>query len=132
MYLPRSRRRFVGALAADRHDLDRLAGRYQLVGVGTRKLGDVRVEPAAQPALGRHDDEQVDLIAPRTDKQRGCAVLGRRLVEVGQHRIHTPSVGTRRLGGLLRTAQLGSGHHLHGLGDLARRLHRGNSCAQVF
>jgi hypothetical protein len=45
------------------------------------------------------------------------------VAEIGQHRLHALGIGTRRLGLRLRAAQLGSRDHLHGLGDLLRRLH---------
>ena len=38
------------------------------------------------------------------------------------HRIETLRIGPRVLGLVLRTAELGRGNHLHGLGDLPRRL----------
>ena len=41
-------------------------------------------------------------------------------------------IGTRRFGGGLRAAQLRGRHHLHGLGDLLRRLGGGDADPHVF
>ena len=123
----------VGALAADHQDLDRLAVADQPLRIGAREPGDVGVEAAAQAALGRHHDEQVDLVLAGADQQRrGAVLVGHARVEVGQHAVHALGIGTGGGRGLLRAAQLGGGHHLHRLGDLARRLHRGDAVAHVF
>ena len=45
---------------------------------------------------------------------------------------HPLREGARGLGGRLRPAQLGGRDHLHGLGDLLRRLDGGDAVAEVF
>jgi hypothetical protein len=52
--------------------------------------------------------------------------------DVGQNRAHALRIGTRSFRGFLRAAQLRRGDHLHRLGDLLRRLHRGDAVAEVF
>src|SRR5258708_33621961 len=51
---------------------------------------------------------------------------------MAEHSIHSLRIGPRRLGGDLRSAQLRGRHHLHGLGDLLRRLGGGDAIAQVL
>jgi len=52
--------------------------------------------------------------------------------DIGNHRVHLLGVGSRRFGSGLRAAQLGSRDHLHRLGDLLRRLGRGDADPHVF
>ena len=67
------------------------------------------------------------------DHQRRAAVAAlERGGEIGEHRLHARGVGPRRLGRRLRAPELRRGHHLHGLGDLLRRLDRGDAVAQLL
>jgi hypothetical protein len=52
--------------------------------------------------------------------------------DMAEHAVHALRIGPRRLGGDLRAAQLRGRHHLHGLGDLLRRLGGGDAIAQVL
>ncbi len=123
----------VGALAADRHDLDGLALGDQPLGVGPRQLCDIRIEAAAQTALGRHHDQEMRLILAGSDEQRRSARFVRRVrSQIGEHAVHAFGVGARRLRRVLRAAQFRCGDHLHRFGDLARRLHGSDAVAHVL
>ena len=63
----------VVALLADGEDLDRLALGEQLVGMLAGELGDLRIEAAAQTALGAADDEEMRLVACRCRRARAGA-----------------------------------------------------------
>jgi hypothetical protein len=114
----------VEALLADAQKLDLFAFRDQPEGVVAGEAHDRRIECAAKAALGRADDEEMDLVLPCPDHQRRSALAvlqgGH---EVGEHRFHAGCVRPGRLGGVLSAPELRRGHHLHGLGDLLRRLH---------
>ena len=105
----------------------------ELADVVARKAGDLAVEAAAQAALGRADDQQMRVVlAGAGHQRRRVAAAADGIGDVGQHRAHPLRIGTRRLGSFLRTAQLRRGDHLHRLGDLLRRLDRGDTVAEVF
>ena len=61
---------YVVALLADGDDLHRLAVGQQPADVLARETGDLRVEAAAQPALGRADDQQMDVVLAGSGHQR--------------------------------------------------------------
>ena len=123
----------VVALLADADDLDRLAGGEKLADMVARKPRDLAVEAAAQAALRRADDEQMHVVLAGSGHQgRRIAAAAHRFGDVGQHGAHALRIGTRGLGGLLRATQLRRGDHLHRLGDLLRRLDRGDPVAEVF
>ena len=121
-----------GALAAHHDHLHRLALGKQMLSVAARQLRDVGVEAAGQTALAGHDDQEMHLVAARPDEQRRSALVGDARAEARHHLIHAVGVGTRGGRHLLRAAQLRRGDHLHRLGDLARRLHRGDAVSEVF
>ena len=123
----------IGALAADAEDLDGLALADQRVDLLTRQANDRRVERAAQAALGGADHQQMDLILAGAGQQlrRGIDV-GHRAGDVAEHLLHALRIGPRGLGRGLCAAQLRRRDHLHGLGDLLRRLGRGDADAHVF
>jgi hypothetical protein len=52
--------------------------------------------------------------------------------DVAEHRVHALGIGPRGFGGGLRAAQLRRRDHLHGLGDLLRRLGGGDADPHVF
>jgi hypothetical protein len=52
--------------------------------------------------------------------------------DISDDRFHLGSVRPRRFGGGLRTAQLRGRDHLHRLGDLLRRLGRGDADPHVL
>ena len=87
---------------------------------------------AAEAAFGGHDDEQMHIVFPGPDQQAGGVLLIGAPVQVGEQAIHAFRKRTRGRRRLLGPAQFGGGHHLHGLGDLARRLDRGDTIAEVF
>src|SRR6185295_6771130 len=122
----------VGALATDGKDFHGLAGGHQPLRVLARQLGDIRVEAAAQPTLGGHHDQQMHIVLAGPDQETGRVFLVGAPIEVGEQAVHALRIGTRGRRRLLGPAQLGGGHHLHGLGDLARRLDRGDTIAEVF
>ena len=94
---------------------------------------DRGVEGAGQAALAGADQQQMHLILAGAGQQRRRAGRTRRRGgDVGDHRVHLLGVGPRRFGGGLRAAQLGRRDHLHGLGDLLRRLGGGDADPHVF
>ena len=123
----------IKALLADADDLDRLSLALKLADVVARKAGDLAVEAAAQAALGRADHQQVRVVlAGAGHQRRRIAAAADRIGAVGEHGAHPLRIGPGRLGSFLRTAQLRRGDHLHRLGDLLRRLDRGDTVAEVF
>src|SRR5690606_17876559 len=66
-------------------------------------------------------------------KKRGSRTeIGHGRGDVSEHALHAFRKGTRSFRGRLRAPQLRGRHHLHGLGDLLRRLGRGDAHAHVF
>ena len=123
----------VEALLADAEDLHLLAVGEQAVDVLAGQPDDGRVERAAQPALGGADDQQMNLVLAGADHQRRTAFAAlERRGEIGEHRLHAGGVRPRRLGRHLRAPELRRGHHLHGLGDLLRRLDGRDAVAELF
>ena len=121
------------ALAADAEELDLFALGDQRQRALARQTHDRGVEGARQAALAGADQQQMHLILAGTGQQRRRAGRTRGSGrDVGDHRVHFFRVGPRRFGGGLRTAQLGGRDHLHGLGDLLRRLGRGDADPHVF
>ena len=91
------------------------------------------IERAAQAAFAGADQQQMHLILAGAGQQRRRAGrTGRGGRDVGDHRVHFFGVGPRRFGGGLRAAQLRGRDHLHGLGDLLRRLGGGDADPHVF
>src|ERR1700704_5036739 len=123
----------VVALAADAQDLDLLALAGQRDDALAREPHDRRIERAAQAALGGAHHQEMDVGSAGAGEQAGRRIAagdgGR---DVAQHLVHALRIGTRDLGGRLRAAQLGSRDHLHGLGDLLRRLGGGAAHPHVF
>jgi hypothetical protein len=123
----------VVALLADADDLDRLALGHEPVGMVAGQTRDGGVERAAQTALGGAHDQQVNPVGPgagqKTRRLRAHGDAGR---EIAEHHGHALRIGTGGLRRGLRPAQLRGGHHLHGLGDLLRRLDRGDAVTKVF
>jgi hypothetical protein len=75
----------------------------------------------------------MDLILAGTGQQhRRAGRTCRRRRNVGNHRIHLLGIGPRRFGRALGAAQFGRRNHLHGLGDLLRRLGGGDAIAEVL
>ncbi len=123
----------IVALAADAEELDLLALGHQRIRALAREPHDRGVERAAQAALGGADQKQMHVVAAGAAQQprRGVEAADRR-GDIAEHLVHAGSIGTRRLGRRLRAAQLRGRDHLHGLGDLLRRLGGGDAVAQVF
>ena len=121
----------VVALAADDEDLDRLAFGQQPPRILARQPRDRAVEGAGKAALAGADDEQMHVLLARCRRSAAARpAAGRRCGDVGEHRAHALGIGPRRHRRFLRAPQLRRGHHLHGLGDLLRRLHRGDAVAE--
>src|SRR5215217_7614915 len=77
------------------------------------------------------DEMKAVLAGPRQEPWRlgtGDEARGK----VAEHLAHVLRVRPRRLRGALRTTQLCRRDHLHGLGDLLRRLHRGDAVTQIL
>jgi hypothetical protein len=72
------------------------------------------------------------ILAGAGQQHRGAGRARRGGCNVGDHRVHLFRIGPRRFGGILRAAQLGGRDHLHGLGDLLRRLGGGDADPHVF
>ena len=120
-------------LAADAEEFDFLALGDQRLGVLAGKAHDRGVEGAAQAALAGTDQQQMDLVPAGADQKRRRAGRTRgRSRDVADHRLHLGGIRPRRFGGDLRAAQPGGRHHLHRLGDLLRRLGRGDADPHVF
>ena len=122
----------VAALAADRQHLDRLALGQQRADGAARLAHDRAVEGAAQAAVGGGDDHRCTSSLPVPASSLGPVPPLKRGAERGQHALHALGIGPGRLGLLLRAAQLGRGHHLHGRGDLLRRLDAADPVPQVL
>ena len=121
------------ALAADAEEFHFLALRDQRLGALARQAHDRGVESAGQAALAGADQQQVNLVPAGAGEQRrrtgrACGGAG----DIGDHRAHLVGIGARRLGRLLGAAQSRRGDHLHGLGDLLRRLGGGDADPHVF
>ena len=94
---------------------------------------DVRVEAAAKTTLGRHHQEQMNIVLAGTDQQRRRTFLARKsLVEVREDGIHPLRIRPRSGRRFLGTAKLRRRHHLHRLGDFARSFHRGDTISQIL
>ena len=98
-----------------------------------REPHDRRVERAAQAALGGADHQQMHLVLAGAGQQpRRRIDVGDGRGDVAQHLLHALGIGPRGFGRRLRAAQLRRRDHLHGLGDLLRRLGRGDADAHVL
>ncbi len=94
---------------------------------------DRGVERAAKATVAGADHQQVDLLRAGAGQQlRSAGAADHVAREISQHASHLLSEGPARFSGHLGAAQLGCGDHLHGLGDLLRRLHRGDAVPQVL
>ena len=121
------------ALAADAEEFHFLALVHQGQSALAGEAHDRRVEGARQAALAGADQQQVNLIAAGAGQQRRRAGrTGGGAGDVGDHRDHFVGIGTCSFRGGLRAAQLRGRDHLHGLGDLLRRLGGGDADAHVF
>ncbi len=125
---PRSRLSEFEALLADADDLHRLAFGNQRPRPLAGKPCDRRIEAAAKAAFRRGDDQEMHLVAAIAGKKL------RRIVtplesggKIGQHRLHALGIGTGSFRRLLGATQLRRRNHLHGLGDLLRRLNRSDA-----
>jgi hypothetical protein len=123
----------VEALAADAEDLDLLTLADQRVGVLAREPHDRGIERPAQAALGGADYQQMHAVAAGAGEQpgRGIAAFDRR-GDRAEHLAHALGVRARGFGRRLGAAQLARRDHLHGLGDLLRRLGGGDAHAHVL
>jgi hypothetical protein len=111
------------ALAPDAEELDLLALRDERVGALAREPHDRRVEGAAQAALGGAHQQEMHAVAAGAAQQRRRGIAARHGGgDMAEHLVHALRIGPSGFGRHLRAAQLGGRHHLHGLGDLLRRL----------
>jgi len=91
------------------------------------------VEWAAEAALAGADQKQVHLVPTRSGHERRRAGRARGCARnIGDHRGHLVRKGTGGFGRMLRAPQLRGRDHLHGLGDLLRRLGGGDTDPHVF
>ncbi len=121
----------VPALAPDENELDLLA--RVVDDERGRSLDDVRVEAAGQALVSRDDDElnaraRLPHIALGEQRMRRRIDARREPLQYAQDllperpRAHDPLVGA---------AHPGRGHHLHGLGNLLRRLDRADTAPDI-
>jgi hypothetical protein len=83
-------------------------------------------------AFCRHHHKKMNVFLARTGEQwRGAFLVGARC-QVRQHGIHAFRVRAGGLRCFLCATQLSRGHHLHGLGDLARRLDGRDAVSEIF
>jgi len=96
------------------------------------RLDDVRVEAAAQPLVGGHDDDERLAAGPRL--ARGEQRVRRRIDarrQAREHALHLLRERARTRHALLRAAQLRRGDHFHRLRNLLRVLHRTHAAPEV-
>ena len=123
----------IGALAADAEDLDLFALVHQRIRPLARQPHDRRIERAAQAALGGADHQQMNLVGAGAGEQaRRRVAAGDAGGDVAEHAVHALGERARGFRRHLRAAQLGRRDHLHGLGDLLRRLGGGDANAHVL
>ena len=115
----------IAALAADGEDLDRLALGLQPARERCAWRGRCcELNAPARPRSAVTAISRWIWSLPVPASSAGAfGISGDRRRQRTQHALHPFGVGTRRLGLLLRPAQLRRRHHLHGGGDLLRRLH---------
>ena len=97
------------------------------------RLDDVGVEAAAQAAVGGDHEEQRLAAGARLARSSssGCAAGSTRDARLFSTRSICGRERPRLLDALLRAAQPRRRDHLHGLGDLLRRLDRADPAADV-
>src|SRR5690606_37256074 len=95
-----------------------------------RGLEQVDVQAAAQPAIGRDDDE-ADRFRFALDEVR-MAVIRVRHAQVADHTADALGVRPRSAHALLGFTHLARGHHFHGLGYLLRALEARDLDADFF
>jgi len=83
---------------------------------------DIAVEGAAEPLVGRDDDESLPARIPAKKQRVGLGVGPEG--QAAQHLLHLEGVGACLQDALLSPAQLRGRHQLHRLGDLLRALDR--------
>ncbi len=123
----------IGALAADAEDLDLLALRQKRLDALACEARDIGIERAGEAPLGRHHDKEMGvLLAGADEKRRGAFLRAEPGVQIGKNGVHPLGIGARGDRRLLGAPQFCRRNHLHGLGDLPRRLHGGDAVAEVF
>src|SRR5215831_679423 len=121
------------ALAAHAEELDLLAFRYERIRSLARKAHDRRVERSAQAALGgAYQQKMRPFLTSYGQKWRRCAEVADPGSDITEHLYHLMGIGARGLGRSLGAPQLRCRDHLHGLGDLLRRLGGGDAHAHVL
>ena len=118
----------VGRLAPDHQQLDRLALAAKAHDLVAGLAGDGTVKAATQAAISGHYHQKMGVVLAVTDQKLRCGcrvcLAGKRIDDL----LHAVGVGTPLFGGVLSTAQLCRRDHLHGRGDLLRRLHAVDAC----
>src|ERR1051326_2213177 len=123
----------VITLAADAEELDLLAISRKRGGALAGGAHDRGIERAAQAALGGADQKHMDVVAAAAPQKPRCGLQAADAGgDVAQNLLHAGRIGPRRFGRRLGAAQLRRRDHLHGLGDLLRRLGGGDPVAKVF
>src|SRR5262249_36942561 len=118
---------------AHAEELDLLAFRYERIRSLARKAHDRRVERSAQAALGgAYQQKMRPFLTSSGQKWRRCAEGADPGSDITQHLYHLMGIGARGLGRSLGAPQLRCRDHLHGLGDLLRRLGGGDAHAHVL
>src|SRR5262249_28741379 len=98
-----------------------------------RKPHDRRVERAAQAALAGADEQEMDLVLAGSGQQLGRGGdVGNRFSDLAENPSHALRIRPRRFGRALRTPEFRCGDHLHGFGDLLRRLGGGDAHPHVL
>jgi hypothetical protein len=123
----------IEAFAADAEQFDLFALGDERIGALAGKPHDRRIERPAQAALGGAHQQKMRPVAAAAAQQPRRRIETRHgSGDVAQDLVHVGRIGPRRFGGGLRATQLRRRHHLHGAGNLLRRLGGGDAIAQVL
>ena len=108
-----------------------LVGQRQSLLAGKTPIAELKKHPDRPRSPVQTSNRCTDPSGAGQQRRRAGRACDRRR-DIGDDRIHLFGEGPRRFGGGLRAAQLSRRDHLHGLGDLLRRLGGGDADPHVF